>query len=188
MLESLKSIDQNLFHFLNGFHSPFFDTIIWWGTHSLTWLPLYFLLAWLVIRAYRWQTFWILMVAALMIMVSDQLTDFFKFWVARPRPTHEPGLTGIHTIYGYSGGLYGFYSAHASNNMAITIFIILIFRNSLRWLPPLIICYAVFISYTRIYLGVHYPGDILCGWIAGGLIGWGSGLVCNRLIHQKPVI
>ena len=186
MLETLLTFDQTVFLFLNGFHNPFFDGIMWWGTRTLTWLPLYLVLLWLVIRHYRWQTVWILMFVILMILVSDQLSDIFKAWIARPRPSQEPGLAGIHIVNGYKGGMYGFYSAHASNNLALAIFIILILREYYRYIPVAMICYALFLSYTRIYLGVHYPGDILAGWLAGGLIGWAAGSSCLRFLHHNP--
>ena len=121
-----------------------------------------------------------------MILVSDQLTNIVKDWVGRLRPTHEPGLTGVHTVYGYTGGLYAFYSAHASNNMAIAVFLVIILKNQYSYFAPLILLWAFFMSYTRIYLGVHYPADLVAGWIAGGLIGWGMGSACARYIRSKP--
>ena len=186
MLETIKHIDQSLFLILNGLHSPFFDWFMWWGTNSFTWVPLYLLLIYIVFHRYRWQTIWILIFATLMIIVSDQLSNIVKDFVARPRPTYEQGLKGIHIVNGYLGGQFGFYSAHATNNMAIAVFVILILRQRSIFFPALLIGWAVFMAYTRIYLGVHYPGDILAGWIAGALIGWGSGWLCGRFI-RKPV-
>ncbi|MCX6304796.1 MAG: phosphatase PAP2 family protein [Bacteroidetes bacterium] len=186
MLETLKSIDQGLFLFLNGLHTPFFDAIMFWGTNSLTWLPLYVLMLYLVIRRYKWQAIWIVLFAILMIIVSDQLSNFFKDFIERPRPTYEPGLKGVHTVNGYLGGQHGFYSAHASTNLAIAVYLIILLERPFRFFPMLMLIWAIFISYTRIYLGVHYPGDILAGWIAGGLIGWGFGQLCGWFI-RKPV-
>jgi undecaprenyl-diphosphatase len=186
MLETLKSFDQAGFLFLNGFHCPFVDAIMYQGTNTLTWLPLYFLLLYLVIRKYTWQTLWILFFAALMIIVSDQLSNIVKELVARPRPSHEPGLTGIHTVNGYLGGQMGFYSAHASNNLAIAVFMILLLGSPFRFFPLLMLLYALFMAYSRIYLGVHYPGDILGGWFAGGVIGWGFGQLCGWFV-RKPL-
>jgi undecaprenyl-diphosphatase len=185
MLEALLSIDRSLFFFLNGLHCPFFDPVMFWGSKTLIWLPLYLLMLCLIIKQYKWQTLWILIFTAIMILLSDQLSNIFKDWVARPRPTFEPGLTGIHTVNGYIGGKYGFYSAHASNNMAIAIFLILILRNRYKYFSLLILSWAVFMAYTRIYLGVHYPGDILAGLFAGALIGWGFGLLCIWFVYKK---
>ncbi|MEI7724130.1 MAG: phosphatase PAP2 family protein [Bacteroidota bacterium] len=185
MLESLKSFDQAVFLFLNGLHCTFFDQVMYWGTKSLTWIPLYCLLLYLVIRRYRWQSVWILLFAVFMIIFSDQLSNIFKEWIARPRPSHEPGLTGLHTVNGYLGGEFGFYSAHASTNLAIAVFMIILVGSPLRYFPSLILVWAFFMAYTRIYLGVHYPGDILAGWLAGGLIGWGFGQLCGWIVREK---
>ena len=185
MLESLKSIDQTIFLFLNGLHSPFFDVVMFWGTNTLTWLPLYVFLLYLVTRKYRWQTLWILLFAVLMIICSDQVSGIVKNFAARPRPTHEPGLTGIHTVNGYLGGQYGFYSAHASTNLAIAIFMIILLGRPFRFFSFVMLAWAFFMAYTRVYLGVHYPGDILAGWLAGALIGWGFGFLCHWFISDK---
>ena len=116
-----------------------------------------------------------------MISFSDQLSNLVKEWVARPRPTHEPILTGVHTVFGYTGGQSGFYSAHASTNMAIAVFMIRMLKGRYRYFPVLILSWAFFMGYTRIYLGVHYPGDVAAGWAAGLLIGWVTGVACSWL-------
>jgi undecaprenyl-diphosphatase len=158
---------------------------MYWGTKTHIWFPLYGMLLFLVIRRYRWQTLWILLFAAFMIVFSDQLSNIFKAWVARPRPTHEPGLTSLHTVNGYLGGQFGFYSAHASTNLAIAVIIIILLGSPFRYFPSLMLAWAFFMAYTRIYLGVHYPGDILAGWLAGGLIGWGFGQLCGWVVRKQ---
>ena len=184
MLDYLKFLDQTVFLFLNGLHCSFFDPLMFWGTKSVVWMPLYLGLLYLAIRQYKWDALVILLFVALMVLLSDQLSNVFKDWIARPRPSHEPGLSGIHTVNGYLGGHYGFYSAHGSTNLALAIFLILIFRGKFKYFPPLIILWAFFMAYTRIYLGVHYPGDIMAGWIAGSFIGFCTGLLCLRFVHQ----
>lgn len=185
MLETLKSIDQEVFLFLNGLHCSYFDPVMFWGTKTIIWVPLYLALLYLVVKNYKWQTLWILLFTILMIIVSDQVSNFFKDWFMRLRPTHEPGMTGIHTVHGYTGGMYGFYSAHASSNMAIAIFLIMILGDKYRWLFPVVLFYALFMSYTRIYLGVHYPADIIAGWFAGSLIGFLSAMICLHLVRPR---
>jgi len=174
VLEILNNIDHSLFLTLNGLHTSFLDPVIYYGTRSLVWIPLYLLTLFVVIREYKWRTIWILVFVTLMILVSDQFSNLFKEWIARPRPTHEPGLSGVHTVYGYTGGMNGFYSAHASNTMAIAIFLIFLMKNKYKTLTIVLFLWALFMGYTRIYLGVHYPGDIMAGFIMGGLIGYGT--------------
>jgi len=186
MLAALISLDQTYFLLLNGLHSPFFDQVMYHGTNPATWLPLYLTILWLVIRKYRWQTIWVILFAALLIIVSDQLANLAKELTCRLRPTHESGLAGVHTVGGYVGGLYGFYSAHASSNMALAVYFILVLGRPFRGFQLLMLSYAFFMSYTRIYLGVHYPGDILAGWMAGGLIGWGFGYLGRWFLRKKP--
>ncbi len=182
MLDTYKSFDQSVFLFLNGLHCPIFDIVMYWGTNTSTWVPLYFLLLYYLFRKYRWQTIWIILFCILMIVSSDQLSNFFKDWVARPRPTHA-GIPGIHTLHGYLGGQFGFYSAHASTNLAIAIFMIILLGNPFPYFSILLLGWAFFMAYTRIYLGVHYPGDILAGWVAGGVIGWVFGQLCGWFVR-----
>jgi len=171
MVDLLEKIDRVVFLFLNSFHNAFFDPVFFWGTKPLVWLPLFFFLLYVTIRSYRWQFLWVLLFTVILIALSDQLSNFTKEWIARPRPTHEPGLKGIHTVYGYTGGLYGFYSGHASTTMAIAVFLILLLKDRSQYIAFILFPWAVFMSYTRIYLGVHYPGDILCGMIIGAGLG-----------------
>jgi len=185
IVESLNQIDHSMFFFLNGLHCSFLDPLIYWGTQSLVWIPLYLLLLFIVIRNFKWRTLWILLFAALMILVSDQLSNLFKEWISRPRPTHEPGLPGIHTVHGYTGGEHGFYSAHASNTMALAIFLIFLLKDRYKILTLLLFLWALFMGYTRIYLGVHFPGDIVAGFIIGGLIGYGTFRLFNYSVKLK---
>lgn len=183
--EWLQNADTSLFLFLNGLHSGFLDPLFYFGTQSVCWTPFYLLLLYLVIKKYRWKTAWILIAVALMILVSDQAANLFKVWIARPRPTFTPGLATVHIVNNYKGGTFGFYSSHASNNVALAIFLIMILKDTFRVLPALIIFYAFFMSYSRIYLGVHFPLDIFAGWIAGGIIGFATGTVFNYFFSGK---
>jgi len=187
MLEVLKNIDLSLFLFLNGLHTSWLDPLMYWGTKSVIWLPLYLYLFYLIIEKYRWNTLWIVLFAALMITASDQLSVLVKEYFQRPRPTHEPGITGIHTVYGYTGGAFGFYSSHASNTMAVAIFVIILLRGTAAWFSWMMIGWACLMSYTRIYLGVHYPGDILTGMVAGAILGWIAATFCEKAIRWKKL-
>ena len=141
------------------------------ATKSLVWLPLYLFFLFFMIRKYKWNTLIILVFAALMILASDQLSDLVKDTVQRLRPSNQPGLM-VHIVEAYKGGTFGFYSAHATNTSCVVMFLIILLGREYPYVYIPAILWSLLISYTRIYLGVHYPGDIFAGWIAGSLIGY----------------
>ncbi len=187
MFDWLIQLDHKIFLFLNGLHSDFLDPLFFWGTKTLVWIPFYIFLLYLVIRKFGWKTLLVLLAVALMVTVSDQLSNLFKELVSRPRPSHEPFLSGVHHVNGYKGGAFGFYSAHASSNMAIAVFLIVVMTRPFRYFAALMLFYALFMSYTRIYLGVHYPGDILAGWLMGGILGLFFGKLMLAGFTKLPV-
>lgn len=174
MLETLKSIDESLFLFLNARHNSFFDPIMWLFSDKIFWGPLYVWFLWLLYKKYPKHYWTVLIAIILLIVASDQLCNLVKDSVMRLRPSHEPHLQAIiHTLNGYLGGTYGFYSGHASNAFAVAIFMITIFATERNYVIPIALVYAIFTAYSRIYLGVHYPGDVVTGAFAGGLLGIG---------------
>jgi undecaprenyl-diphosphatase len=106
-----------------------------------------------------------------MILVSDQVANLAKITFERLRPSNEPGLP-VHIVNAYKGGLYGFYSSHASNTFSIAVFLVVLLVKRFRWIGWITLPWALLMSYTRIYLGVHFPGDILAGIAMGCLIGY----------------
>ena len=131
MLEFLDHIDRNLFLFLNGLNSPFWDQVMWWISDRLIWLPLYLIITgWLIYR-FKWKVVIILVMVALLITLSDQgSVHLFKEVFKRLRPCHEPEISGlVHLVKGHCGGKYGFISSHAANTFAIATFTLLIIRN-----------------------------------------------------------
>jgi len=183
LIEFLDHIDRTFFLFLNGFHNPFFDQVVFGATKSLLWLPLYLFFLFFVIRKYKWNTLVIVMFAAFMILASDQLSDLVKDTVQRLRPSHQPGLM-VHIVEAYKGGIYGFYSAHASNTFSVVVFAFILLGRKYLYVYIPAILWSLFMSYSRIYLGVHYPGDIIAGWIAGGLVGLMFGKLAQLAITR----
>ncbi|MDR3188342.1 MAG: phosphatase PAP2 family protein [Prevotellaceae bacterium] len=164
--------DTDLFLFLNGLHSDFFDTLMWYASAKWTWVPLYVLILFLLYRRLGWRHFLLMLLGlALCVLLADRISSgFFKPLFERLRPTHALGDV-VHTVRGYRGGRCGFVSSHAANMFAIAVYSLLLMRR--RHFTVFMLVFALFVSYSRIYLGVHYPLDIICGGLLGAGIGWG---------------
>lgn len=168
----LDSIDRSVFLFLNSFHSPFWDKVMWMISAKLTWLPLYLaIIIFLILREKR-KAILLIPLLILSVVITDQVSvHCFKEVFERLRPCHQPSLEGmVHIVNGKCGGKFGFVSSHAANTFGIAILSLLIFKK--RWYSLVILAWASLVSYSRIYLGVHYPGDILGGALLGIVTGY----------------
>lgn len=174
MLETIKTLDESLFLFLNAQHNSFFDPLMWLFSEKLFWGPLYVWFLWLLYKKYPKHYWTVLVTIILMIVVSDQLCNLAKDHIMRLRPSQEPHLYSlVHIVKDYRGGMYGFYSGHSSNSFAVAFFMITIVAGKLKYIIPVALTYALLTAYSRIYLGVHYPGDVLTGALIGTLLGIG---------------
>lgn len=173
-MATLISLDQELFLLINGAHTSFLDSVMYWFSDKWIWAPAYAILLFLIVREFRNRTWMVLLGVVFLIVLTDQLSVIlFKDVFMRLRPCHEPALEGmVRTLYGHCGGKYGFISSHAANTFGLAVFSGLMLRPSFKWLLPVMLSWAILVSYSRIYLGVHYPGDIVAGAAVGGLIGF----------------
>ena len=177
-MNEIINLDKEVFLFLNGLHSSFFDVVMPLMTGTYFWIPLYLFLTVIIIKKYKKDSIWILVGVIVTIVLCDRITTgFMKPFFARLRPSHEPELRDlVHLVNNYRGGLYGFASSHAANTFGVAVFLWLTLKANFKWIG-LIFVWAAIMTYTRIYLGVHYPGDI----IVGALIGVCCGLVAFKL-------
>ncbi len=183
MLEKLEQWDKDLFLLLNGAHNSFFDFLMPWISNKYVWIPLYLLLLYWMFKQNKGKELYILLSIGLMILISDQLASgILKPTIERLRPCYDPEISSqVHLLKG-CGGQYGFASSHASNSFAIAFFCWLLLKDHLRYIW-LLIPWAILIAYSRIYLGVHYPGDV----IVGGLIGILSAILIYGIYKRiKP--
>lgn len=171
MFRWLLELDKDVFLYLNGIHSPQWDSIMWWISRTNSWIPLYIIL--LIVIIYKERPFrfvFTLLFLAIVVLLSDQISVLIKNLVERPRPTHNSEIAGlVHMVNGYKGGTYGFLSSHAANVFGVATFLANQFKD-FKW-RFFLFSWALIVSYSRIYLGVHYPLDIICGAILGSLIG-----------------
>ncbi|MCL6260275.1 phosphatase PAP2 family protein [Aquiflexum sp. TKW24L] len=174
MLEKISEWDEALFLWLNQYHVDFLDPIMYFFTQTYPWIPLYIFLIFLVWKAHGKQGWWVILGVLLSVLLADQITSaLMKPFFERLRPCHEVILNGMIHNYGKCGGMYGFASSHAANSFAVATAMYLglsVRFPTVKWL----FLWAVLFSYTRIYLGVHYPGDVLVGGLVGILCGLAS--------------
>ncbi len=169
----MQELDQKLLLLINSHNTPFWDQLMHNLSGKLIWAPIYLIIiVYLAIR-YKRKFLVILLFIILAVTLADQISvQLFKNTFMRLRPCHEPALQGLLHLYnGECGGQYGFVSSHASNSFNIALLSLLFIKK--RWYTISIILWAIVICYSRVYLGVHYPGDVICGALLGATIGWG---------------
>lgn len=173
MIEFLDKLDTTLFLAINGHHSPFFDTFMTLFTSRFIWVPMYVMVAWLLFHKQRWQTgiIYLLCLVGAIALTDQTCATFIRPAVERLRPSNiENAISSmVYIVDGYRGGSYGFPSCHAANSFALATFLCLFVKR--RGFTIFILSWALLNSYSRLYLGVHYPGDLLIGALIGAIFG-----------------
>ena len=183
MLERLIDFDRWLLLAVNGSDSLYFDGVVRTLTTATTWIPLYVALFYLVMKnnnSVRKIVF-IVACAGLCYLLAGAVDDgIVKPLVARWRPTHDPVIGWqVDVVDGYRGGRYGFFSAHASNTFSLAVFFSLLVRS--RVMTAALVLWSLVNCWTRLYLGVHFPGDILVGVLWGAIVGTTVYLIYLRI-------
>lgn len=186
MIETLSQLDKELFFFFNSRHTSFWDNIMYFLSEKEVWFPFYAALILGLVWQFKKLSWIIILCAVMAIGASDFVTSgIMKPSFERYRPSRDEALMEkVHIVNNYRGGRYGFVSSHSANTFALATFFFLIWRNRWKW-SAWLFAWAAIVSYSRIYLGVHYPGDILTGAIIGCIFGWLFYLVAKKVFEKK---
>lgn len=171
----MKYLDERIFLAVNHASCDFLDFTMYWASSMTIWIPFYVFLIYLLVLHYK-KTGWVLVIMTIILVaISDQVSvHLFKEVFHRLRPCHDPFLEGLVRLPGGKcGGLYGFISSHATNHFALAVFTGYFLDKKIRNFMTVMIIWASVISYSRVYLGVHFPADVFVGAIVGTLLALG---------------
>lgn len=170
LIEKIEQIDRQLLFAVNGANSPLFDTIMWWISKPAFGIPFYLLFVFLLYKHFGWKSALIIVLSTgAAVGLADLSAKYlFKEMFERFRPSQNFEIKEqLHYVNDYHGGMYGFVSSHAANMFSIAMLLGLWLKKKIRYSLHFTLIWAALIGYSRVYLGVHYPSDVLCGALLG---------------------
>ncbi len=186
-MEEIILEDKQAMIFLNNLGSSTFDPFWILVSEKWFWIPLYIIFLYFLYKNfYKKSLFYILLFVALGITASDQITNIFKFGFERLRPCHDPSLEGLLREV-KCGGKFGFYSAHSSNSFFVATYLTILLGKKIKQLPYFLFVWAAIVAYSRVYLGMHFPGDLIVGAIMGILLALFFGTLAKKVIRKSEV-
>lgn len=184
-MEEIILEDKQAMIFLNNLGSSTFDPFWILVSEKWFWIPLYVIFLYFLYKNFNKKSlFYILLFVALGITASDQIANIFKFGFERLRPCHDPSLEGLLREV-KCGGKFGFYSAHSSNSFFVATYLTMLLGKKIKQLPYFLFVWAAIVAYSRVYLGMHFPGDIIVGAIMGILLALFFGTLAKKVIKKS---
>ena len=186
-MEEIILEDKKAMIFLNNLGNSNFDQFWILVSEKWFWIPLYIIFLYFLFKNFNRKSFlYILLFIALGITASDQIANIFKFGFERLRPCHDPSLEGLIREV-KCGGKFGFYSAHSSNSFFVATYLTILLGKKIKQLPYFLFVWAAIVAYSRVYLGMHFPGDIIVGAIMGILLALFFGTLAKKVIKKSEV-
>ena len=186
-MEEIILEDKQAMIFLNNLGSSTFDPFWILVSEKWFWIPLYVIFLYFLYKNFNKKSlFYILLFVALGITASDQIANIFKFGFERLRPCHDPSLEGLLREV-KCGGKFGFYSAHSSNSFFVATYLTMLLGKKIKQLPYFLFVWAAIVAYSRVYLGMHFPGDIIVGAVMGILLALFFGTLAKKIIKKSEI-
>ncbi|MBC6989860.1 phosphatase PAP2 family protein [Hymenobacter sp. BT491] len=181
MIEQLKSLDNWLLLAINNHHVAKLDSLMVFFSERTVWFPAYFVMLIALSYLFRRQALLLLPLLGLSVALADAVSSrIFKPYFARLRPCHDPELSATLNLVNGCGGQFGFLSSHAANAFALTVFLWIVLPKRFQVVKWLTLIWALLVSYSRMYLGAHYPSDVAAGALLGALMAWGCATLYKR--------